>query len=228
MSMLSQASRRADFQPIEQADEPLILENIRWSTYEALLKDLEDRPIHLTYDQGKLEIMTLSSQHEILKKLIGRLVEELCTELEMPIKSLGSTTIARKDLERGLEPDECYYIANELRVRGKMKINFKKDPPPDLAIEVDVSRSSSSRQNVYAALGIPEMWRFDGTLTVFHLQANEKYAERSHSLNFPDVPIAEIEGFIHQIRDVDETSLVRSFRQWVKKVILPKHKARKR
>ena len=228
MSMLSQASRRADFQPIEQADEPLILENVRWSTYQALLKDLGDRPIHLTYDQGRLEIMTLSSQHEILKTLFGRLIEVLTLELNIPIKSLGSTTIARKELKRGLEPDECYYIENERLVRGKMKINFKKDPPPDLAIEVDVSRSSSSRQSVYAALGVPEMWRFDGTLTVLHLQTNGQYAERDHSLNFPYVPMAELENFIHRIQEMDETTLIRSFREWVRKVVLPKHKARKR
>src|SRR5437870_11946800 len=117
MSALLQTRPRVDQVHDGQKDEPLVLENIRWSTYQALLKDLGDRPIHLTYDQGRLEIMTLSSQHEILKKWIGRLIEELATELEIPIKSLGSVTISRKELKRGLEPDECYYIAREPAVR---------------------------------------------------------------------------------------------------------------
>src|SRR5258708_2524838 len=175
MSVLAQAAVRKKT-VVLQSDEPLVLENIRWSTYQALLRDLGDRPIHLTYDQGRLEIMTLSSQHEILRTLLGRLIESLTLELNIPIKSLGSVTIARKELQRGLEADECYYIAQELLVRGKMKLNFKKDPPPDLAVEVDISRSSKSRQSVYAALGVPEMWRFDGKLKVLHLRG-AKYAE---------------------------------------------------
>src|SRR5438552_8764450 len=120
----------------------VVLTGIRWETYEALLRDLGDRPIHLTYDQGRLEIMTLSAQHEIVRKFIGRLIEDLSMELNISIKSLGSTTIARKELKRGLEPDECYYIQRETMVRGKMEFNFKKGPPPDLAVEVDVTGSS--------------------------------------------------------------------------------------
>jgi Uma2 family endonuclease len=226
MSVLAQARPRVESFPDIPTEEPLVLENIRWSTYQALLKDLGDRPIHLTYDEGRLEIMTLSSQHEILTTILGRLIELLTLELDIPIKSLGSTTIARKELKRGLEPDECYYIGNEHRVRGKMKINFKKDPPPDLAVEVDVSRSSVSRQNVYAALGVPEMWRYDDKLRVFHLQAG-KYVEREHSLSFPFLPMGQLEGFIDRISKTDETTLIRSFRRWVQKEIAPKFKSRK-
>ncbi len=226
MSVLAQARPRAEPIPEIATEEPLVLENVRWSTYQALLKDLGDRPIHLTYDQGRLEIMTLSATHEILKKWIGRLIENLSAELDLDIKSLGSTTISRKELKRGLEPDECYYIGNEPLVRGKMKINFKKDPPPDLAVEVDVSRSSSSRQSVYAALGVPEMWRYDEHLHVLHLQGG-KYVERNHSLSFPFLPMPDMEGFIDQIREVRETALIRSFRRWVQKEILPKYKSHK-
>src|SRR5205823_9788721 len=109
MSVLAQAPVRKKT-VVLKAEEPLVLENIRWSTYQALLRDLGDRPIHFTYDQGRLEIMTLSAQHEIVRKFIGRLIEDLSMELNISIKSLGSTTIARKELKRGLEPDKCYYI----------------------------------------------------------------------------------------------------------------------
>jgi Uma2 family endonuclease len=223
-----QAPPRTKPVPILEEPGPLVLENIRWSTYQALLRDLGDRPIHLTYDEGRLEIMTLSPQHEILKKFIGRLIEQLTLELDISIKSLGSTTIVRKDLERGLEPDECYYIAQEPLVRGRMKINFKKDPPPDLAVEVDVSRCSISRQRVYAALGVPEMWRYDGELHILHLQANGQYAERDRSLSFPFLPMAQVETFIHQITELDENTLIKNFRHWLLKDVLPKYKTRKR
>jgi len=228
MSVLAQAPVRKKMNFVLKAEEPLVLENIRWSTYQALLRDLGDRPIHLTYDEGRLEIMTLSPQHEILKKFIGRLVEDLSMELNINIKSLGSTTIARKELKRGLEPDECYYIGRESLVRGKMEFNFKKDPPPDLAIEVDVTRSSVSRQRVYAALGVPEMWRYDGELHVLHLQANGEYVERERSLSFPFLPMDRMEAFIHQIPELEENALLRKFRDWVQKEVLPKYKARKR
>jgi len=228
MSVLSQTAPRTKSIPVLETEEPLVLENIRWSTYQALLRDLGERPIHLTYDQGRLEIMTLSAQHEILKTLFGRFIEMLTLELNIPIKSLGSTTIARKDLKRGLEPDECYYIARESLVRGRMKISFRKDPPPDLAVEVDVSRSSVSRQRVYAALGVPEMWRYDGELKVLHLQANGEYVVRDRSLSFPFLPMAQVEGFFNQISELDEATLIRRFRDWVQKEVQPKYKARKR
>jgi Uma2 family endonuclease len=228
MSALAQAPIQAKLDLLSEAEEPLVLENIRWSTYQALLRDLGDRPIHLTYDQGRLEIMTLSPRHEILKKFIDRFIEHLSLELGISIKSLGSTTIARKELKRGLEPDECYYIGREALVRRKMEFNFRKDPPPDLAVEVDVSRSSISRQRVYAALGIPEVWRFDGKLHVLHLQANGQYAERDRSLSFPFLPMAQVESFIYQISELDEITLIRNFRDWVRKKVLPKYKARKR
>src|SRR5436190_24371581 len=108
-----QAPPRTRSVPILEAPEPLVLENVRWSTYQALLRDLGDRPIHLTHDQGRLEIMTLSAQHEIVKTVFVRIIEQLTLELDIPIRSLGSTTIARKELKRGLEPDECYYIGRE-------------------------------------------------------------------------------------------------------------------
>jgi Uma2 family endonuclease len=225
---MSQAARRTRPHLVLEPEEPLVLENIRWSTYQALLRDLGDRPIHLTYDEGKLEIMTLSPQHEIFKKLIGRLIEQLTLDLDIPIKSIGSTTIARKELKRGLEPDDCYYIGREPLVRHKVEFNFKKDPPPDLAVEVDVSRSSVSRQRVYAALGVPEMWRFDGKLHVLHLQANREYDEQNASLAFPFLPMAQVEAFIHQITEIDENTLIRNFRDWVRKQVLPKYKAHKR
>ena len=227
MSVL-QAPLRTKSAPILDAPGPLVLENIRWSTYQGLLRDLGDRPIHLTYDQGRLEIMTLSPQHEIFKTILGRFIEQLTLELDIPIKSLGSTTIARKELKRGLEPDECYYIGRESLVRGKMEFNFKKDPPPDLAVEVDVTRSSVSRQRVYASLGVPEMWRYDGELHVLLLQANGQYVERDRSLSFPFLPMAQVEAFIHQISELDENTLIRNFRDWVRKDVLPKYKIHKR
>jgi hypothetical protein len=95
-------------------------------------------------------------------------------------------------------------------------------------VEVDVSRSSISRQRVYAALGVSEMWRYDGELHILHLQANGQYAERDRSLSFPFLPMAQVETFIHQITELDENTLIKNFRHWLLKDVLPKYKTRKR
>ena len=194
----------------------ILMEGIRWETYKALLEDLGERQLRLTYDEGLLEIMTLSSTHEMYKRLLGRLLETLTLVMRIPIRSIGSTTLKPELVKKGLEPDECYYVLNESQIRGKLEIDLDVDPPPDLAIEVDISRSTINRLNIYAALGVPEVWRFDGhTLHVYHLQAKRTYVEAEASLNVPAFPVREIVRFL-QPSEQDETSLMWSFVDWVK------------
>lgn len=200
----------------------ILLTDIRWETYKALADDLGDRHIFLTYDRGSLEIMTVGSEHERYKTVVGRFVELMTMELRIRICSLGSTTQQRKDLQRALESDECYYIANEPKVRGKLHIDFNVDPPPDLAIEIDISRSSIDRQSIYAALRVPELWRFNSQgLRVFVLRADGQYERSESSRCFPFLPLAELERFLKQITKVDETSLLIEFQEWVRTVLLP-------
>src|SRR5262249_54893083 len=138
----------------------LVLRDIDWKTYNRLLRAFAERPgIRLTYDRGTLEIMSPSHGHDTDARFLGRLVVTLTEELGLPIKGGGSTTFRRRRRRRGLEPDDCYWIANEPRVRGKRKINLRVDPPPDLCIEVDVTHSSLNRLSIYAALNVPEVWR---------------------------------------------------------------------
>ncbi len=124
------------------AEQRILLHDVSWQTYEALLREFDCRPIRLTYDRGALEIRTLSHGHEHSAHLLGRLVEALTVELNVPIHSGGSTTFHQEAKQRGLEPDECYWVQNEPRMRGRKEFDFDADPPPDLAIEVDISRSS--------------------------------------------------------------------------------------
>ena len=122
--------------------------------------------------------MSPSSMHERYNCLFRRMIETLTEELAIPIKGAGSTTFKREDLERGLEPDSCFYLANERRIRGKRELDLTIDPPPDLAIEIDITSSSLDRQGIYAALGVPEIWRFDGeSLRVYQLQPDGTYPQ---------------------------------------------------
>jgi Uma2 family endonuclease len=204
----------------ERDEQQFVMYDVPWRTYLRLLKDLDDRHVRLTYDQGTLELMTLSHEHEICTHLLGRFVDTLTEELNVPVKGGGSTTFKRRDRKRGLEPDRCYWIANEPRVRGKDVIDLRRDPAPDLAIEVEISQSALDRLEIYAALRVQEVWRYDGqTLQVCQLGPEGNYVACDGSPGFPFLPIAEIAAFLLRRKTMDETSLVRSFRAWVREQI---------
>jgi Uma2 family endonuclease len=177
----------------------------------------DQRAVRLTYDRGLLEFMTLSHEHEALDRLLGRLIVVLTEELGLPLRSGGSTTLRRRKRRRGLEPDECYWIAHEPLIRQKDVIDLRVDPPPDLAVEIDVSRSSVNRMAIYAALGVPEVWRFDGQTLTFHvLAAGGQYSESSRSLLFTQLAPADLLVFLSLRGQFDENTVVRQFRAWVR------------
>jgi Uma2 family endonuclease len=162
--------------------------------------------------------MTTSRIHERFKKLLGTLVEMLTLELNIPIQETGSMTLKRQLKERGIEADESYYLANERRVRGKKDIDLNTDPPPDLALEIDISRSWLDRMSIYAALKIPEVWCFDGkALQVYVLQPSGDYELSEKSLNFPFLPVQELVPFVQLGLTTDDTTLRRTFLDWVRK-----------
>jgi Uma2 family endonuclease len=198
----------------------VVLKNISWQTYESLVNELaQQRGIRLTYDRGTLEIMTPSASHEGNKQILGRFVETVTEELNVEIRSLGSLTCRREDLERGLEPDQCYYIENEEIVRSLNQINLNQDPPPDLVIEIDITSSSINRLELYASLGVLEVWRYDGSRLIFYQLEGQEYVEREVSPHFPFLSPSEIMGFWETQKDVGETSMIRGFRQWVRSQI---------
>lgn len=195
----------------------MVLQGINWTTYQALIRDLESEPNkRLTYNQGRLEIMVPLPPHERYKSLMGRLVEVTTEESATEIASLGSTTWSREDLQKGLEADECFYIQNEQAVRGKDAIDLTIDPPPDLAIEVDNTQSSLNRLEIYSAIGVPEIWRFDGeVMTIYRLIAGQ-YQPQETSTVLPLLTRTDILQFLEKSQTMGETSWVREFRQWVR------------
>jgi Uma2 family endonuclease len=135
---------------------------------------------------------------------------------DIPIASFGGATWRRRDLAKGLEADECYYVASEPRVRGRDEVEINVDPPPDLAIEIDITRSTLDKQKIYAALGVPELWRWeDETLQVLVLGPAGKYVAVQKSLNFPDLPLSEIIRFMSLRHGKSETAWIKLFREWV-------------
>ena len=196
----------------------LLLDNVDWRTYTRFLYLFAERPgYRLTYDRGRLEIMSPLAEHEINTDFLGCLARALSDELGLPIKGGGSTTLRRRRRQRGLEPDRCYWIANEPAVRGKQTLDLRIDPPPDLAIEVDVTSSSLDRMAIYAALAVPEVWRVDNRTLTFHvLDTKQKYVAVSQSRAFPFVTAADLMAFVAMCANQDENSVLRQFRTWVK------------
>ncbi|WP_375510360.1 Uma2 family endonuclease [uncultured Nostoc sp.] len=202
-----------------QPTEIIHLSGISWQTYENLLTELSaSRRLRLTYNRGTLEIMVPSPEHERYKEIVGRFVETLAEELEVRIDCLGSTTFKRPQLS-GAEPDKCFYIENINLIRGKKRIDLTQDPPPDLVVEIDITSSSKNRFEVYADMGVPEIWRYDGNSFSINVLENQKYISVEQSLVFPNLPLTEISNFLEQVGEKDYLELVKEFRQWVKSQI---------
>jgi len=195
--------------------EMIHLSGISWQTYESLLEELSDRRLRLTYNRGTLEIMAPSPEHEFSKTLMGRFVETLAEELEIQIYPLGSTTLKRPELS-GAEPDECFYIRRIGAVRGKKRLDLNEDPAPDLVVEIDVTSSSQNRLQVYADLGVAEVWIYDGNSLVVKQLQNGAYITSQTSQFFPNLLISDIAGFLQQAETMDYLELVKTFRNWVR------------
>ena len=194
------------------------LSGISWQTYETLLAEIGDRQIRLTYNRGNLKIMVPSPEHEVYKRVIGRFVETLAEELEVRIEPLGSTTFKRPELI-GAEPDDCFYIQNASAIKGKKRLDMSQDPPPDLVVEIDITSRSENSLQVYADLGVPEVWIYNGSRLRINRLEDGGYVECEISLAFPSVAILEIVSFLEQAETMDYLELVKAFRNWVKSQI---------
>ena len=194
-----------------------LFQAVDWDFYDKFLDLLNDRRIRVTYDRGNLELMAPSYRHESYGGLLGHMVEDLAIELKIPFKLAGETTLRRLDLDRGLQADECYYIQNQARIEKGREIDLTRDPPPDLAVEMEVTHSGLDRMGIYAALKVPEVWRCDGmTLVSYQLQADGEYAACERSLAFPFLIMAELMQFIRDHENEDDGSILAAFRVWVR------------
>lgn len=200
--------------PLEQR---FVVSCVDWDTYVTFSDRLGERNIRVNYDGVNLEFTTTSLEHESAKTLLARLLEELTVEMDIDIVSGGSLTCRRQDLERGFEPDECYWIDHAVQMLGRKDIDLTRDPPPDLLLEVEISRSFVDRLAIAARLGVPEVWRYDGqTLRIMLLGPEWQYAESPHSRALPFLPVAEFVRFLRHDATLSETKRLRVFRDWVR------------
>jgi Uma2 family endonuclease len=199
----------------EQIGQRVILRNVTWETYQHLLEDRGMNPQpRYNYFQGVLEIMVTSFHHENLKHDVDLLVELLAAELELDLVGGASTTFQRKDLVSGFEPDACFYIANAEKVRGKKQIDLAVDPPPDLVIEIDISSPSLKKFPIFAALRVPEVWRYGKTGITLHKFVVDDYQELAASEVLPGVTGAQITQLLAESQQMKRAAWLRQVREY--------------
>jgi Uma2 family endonuclease len=197
----------------------VVIHDVDWKTYSRLLRAFGDRPrLRLTYDRGVLEIMVPSNEHEADADFLAALVVILTKGFKLPVRRGGSTTLRRMKVKKGLEPDRCFWIASAAKMVGVRQLDLRIHPPPDLAIEVDVTRSSLDRFGIYSKLGVPELWRLSGDALQFHtLGGNRRYVAIAASRIFTGIAPDDLMTFVLQSRNVvDQNATTDSFEVWLR------------
>ena len=195
----------------------IVLYDVSWDTYEKLLSAFAEHPkLRMNYYQGTLELMTPLPEHETYAWTFGRLITILTEEMGMEIRGLKSTTWRSQPKAAGKEADECFYIQNEAKVRNKLDIDLRNYPPPDLAIEIDLSNSSVDKMAIYAELKVPEVWRYAEGKLIINLLEGSGYVESETSLTFGSFPVKELTQFIQLDSQKGENARMREFREWVR------------
>ena len=208
---------------VASRSDSIVLRRIPWDLYERLAEALGDQHIRMAYDRGDLEMMSPSADHERFKKLLDTIVEEVLTGTDRPFETAGETRWSREAAERGIEADECYFLSPEkLAIVSGRAPNRDDDPLPDLAVEVDISPSQIDRPGIYASLGVPEVWRFDGDrLRIDRLREDGTYEQIDRSDWLP-LTAAEVERWIERASGIDHLAWRRALRGWVEEAIAPR------
>lgn len=192
------------------ADAAVVLDSVSWATFTALAG--ESQGGRLAYDRGRLEIMSPSLGHENVKSLLCRFIETFAEERGIDLVAAGSATLARDDLARAIEADACYFFASRGRLRSRDAIDLAIDPPPELAVEVDTSRSSLDKEAIYAAIGVTELWRTDGRVIEIRRLTSGGYVPADGSGLLPGFPLAEATRLLAERESMSDTQAARAMR----------------
>jgi Uma2 family endonuclease len=193
----------------------LVFPKVTWEQYENILEDLANHPgLRVSYDEGRLEIVSRLSEHEDYKDFILRVAHILSEELDTPLEPRGSTTWKRRKLRKGAEPDTCFYVTNAYRIIGKRKIDLESDPPPDIVVEIDTTNESMNKFSIYAALGVPEIWHYNGKrVQMYEWTPALTYAEISASRFFPPLTGSMLAEALESSKTAGHTEALKQFRR---------------
>ncbi len=197
--------------------ERVVLRDISWDLYQHLIRELGDAPgTRVTYDGGLLQIMVVSLAHDNPNRLLSSIVEKVADQLGIDFSPNGSTTLQRPDLLKGFEPDSCFYFKHAERMRGRDEIDLLHDPAPELVIEVDVTSYSLNRFPIFAAVGVPEVWRHAaGSVSMYGLRDGQ-YQPIPRSLALPILTPEAVTHFLAAARRIPRPVWVKELSEWVR------------
>jgi Uma2 family endonuclease len=198
-------------------EQRVLLRDIRWETYERLIAEAgEASGTRFAFDHGELEIMTVSIGHEAPNRDLAAIAEILAEETGRDFLRAGSTTFKREELAKGFEPDSSFYFRESKAMRGKEQIDLATDPPPELIIEVAITRSSLNRFAIFAGIGVAEIWRYDGERVRFHSLTEGAYREIPESVVLPPMTSTQATAFVDRARQDEAPVWLRSVREWIR------------
>jgi Uma2 family endonuclease len=206
------------FALVEQLPENaiLIFHNVTWEDYEELLAQVgEANGLRISFNDGTLKVITLSSEHEKYAFFINNLVSALRLRLRINILFFGSATMRKRDKTKGYEPDACFYVQTAAAIGNRIVLDFAVDPPPDVVVEVDIHHDSRDNYPIYAALGVPEIWRYDGqAMTIYHLQEAD-YVIAEASLALPMLSSQVLTEYVRRMPQDGEFKAILAFDEWL-------------
>jgi len=195
-----------------------VFENVPWELYEHILEGLDDRPgLRVSYDEGRLEVMSPLPEHERHKEFLVGIARILAEEFGIAVETLGSTTWKRRKILKGVEPDTCFYVANAARVIGKQHIDLESDPPPDIVVEIDHKSNSRGKFPIYAALRVPEIWLYDGKSVSMYESRGSTYSSTLRSRFFEGLSASTLTEALEMAMSQGQTAALKEFRKQIRK-----------
>jgi Uma2 family endonuclease len=196
----------------------VILSDVSWETYDQFVQETMDIVVNprFYFEKESLLIMPVTAEHESINRVLASLVDILAEEFQINSRCLGSATYQREDIERGFEPDSCFYFENEPFIRGVKRLDMTIHPAPDLIIEVDITSLSTNRQSIFAAFGVPEIWRFDGEKMQILKLEDSQYSEITNSLALPKVTAENLSEFLEKSETLNRLAWITEVRTWAR------------
>ncbi|HZS04964.1 MAG TPA: Uma2 family endonuclease [Blastocatellia bacterium] len=199
-----------------EGDSLRVFHDVSWEEYEELLEAVSEAGgLRISFDDGTLQVMTLSTKHEFYADLILRMVSQVSLRFRIKVLSFGSATMKKRRKRKGLEPDGCFYVQTADALSNKIEIDFSTDPPPDIAVEIDIRHNSLPKFPIYTAFGIPEIWRWDGqALTIYTLEQN-RYSPAPASIALPMLTSEALTGFLSRAQNEGQYEVLLAFEDWL-------------
>jgi Uma2 family endonuclease len=212
--------RKSDYYAIvkklpEKAD--ITFGNTTWNDYETLINEVgEASHLRISYTEGNLKIMTLSTLHENYSALIQDIVRTISLRKRIKVLCYKSATMKVTKELKGVEPDGCFYVQSADKLPNKLRIDFSQDPMPDIILEIDIYHDSKSKFDIYATFGVKEIWRYDGKKFEIHeLKKSGEYKEIKQSKSLPILTVKILTDFLSQSIEKDQYEILLDFEEWL-------------